>query len=58
MAEKEKKLVEIRLPYDPLNPTVQTKAVLVNGRRYEIQRGVTVAVPVEVREVLIEAGEI
>lgn len=56
--EKKEDLVEVRIPFDQLNPTVQTKTVIVNGKRYDIQRGKTVSVPVEVRDVLIEAGEI
>lgn len=42
----------IRIPYDPLNPTIHTFTVLYNGIRYDIQRGVIVEVPKFVADIL------
>lgn len=59
MAEKAKeKFVKIRIPYDPINPNIHTEIVIINGQRWNIQKGVDVEVPEQVANVLKEAGRI
>lgn len=52
------KMEAIRIPYDPLNPTIHTFTVLYNGIRYDIQRGVVVEVPEFVADILRQSKTI
>jgi hypothetical protein len=58
MADKKEKFVRIRIPYDTLNPNIHTETVIINGTRWNIQKGVDVEVPEQVAIVLKEAGRI
>jgi hypothetical protein len=58
MAEAKEKLVKIRIPYDTLNPNIHTEVVIINGRRFNIQKGVEVEVPEQVAQILKDAGRI
>lgn len=58
MANAKEKLVKIRIPYDTLNPTIHTEVVIINGRRFNIQKGVDVEVPEQVAQILKDAGRI
>lgn len=57
MAKKEAK-VWVRVPKDPLNPKDLIKRVIINGKFYDIERGKDVEVPVEVRDILNQNGEL
>lgn len=55
-AEKLKKdMVEIKIPIDQNNPKELVVDVFINGYRWSIERGKTVSVPREVRNILENA---
>lgn len=51
-------MVTIRIPKSELNPDKVVETVIVNGKFYEIQLGVDVEVPVEVKNILDNAGKL
>lgn len=54
---KQKK-VKIRIPIDPLNPSIKTITPIVNGKSYQIELGKDVEIPENVYQVLINSGRI
>jgi hypothetical protein len=56
--EVKDKTVKVRIPYDTLNPNIHVEVVIINGRRFNIQKGVDVEVPEAVAEILKQAGRI
>jgi hypothetical protein len=56
--EVKEKTVKVRIPYDTLNPNIHVEIVIINGRRFNIQKGVDVEVPEEVANILKQAGRI
>jgi|CZCB01.1.fsa_nt_gi hypothetical protein len=52
------KTVKIRIPIDPLNPSIKTITPIVNGKSYQIELGKDVEIPENVYQVLINSGRI
>lgn len=52
------KTVKIRIPIDPLNPSIKTITPIVNGKSYQIELGKDVEIPENVYKVLINSGRI
>lgn len=48
--------VDIIIPVNPLNEKDVTVPVTINGYQYNIKRGVTVKVPINVKKILQDAG--
>ena len=55
--QKEKKAT-VRIPMDPLNPDIKTCTIYHNGKSYQMLRGKDIEVPIEVKRILEESGEI
>ncbi len=54
----EEKKVKVTIPKDPINENDTFVPVSINGKIWQIKRGVEVEVPEEVKNILKEAGYI
>lgn len=58
VVKQKQKTVKIRIPIDPLNPSIKTITPIVNGKSYQIELGKDVEIPENVYQVLINSGRI
>ena len=52
------KKVKVRIPKDPLNPTITTITPIIKGYSYQIELGKEVEIPENVYKVLLDTGRI